>query len=189
MSRDEEQQILNTVQHLSPVDLCKITERSYEKFKPCDCQICTAYQREDLSCDLKRARNTTKITSRTTESSDITKTIQETYRSQAESYLKYVDSMQIGVHNLSLNDMGVRKVTASEIDGRIKLPASINHTYFVEYHLPEVIVNKMLVKNLPGFDGNFVRLCSKKLFHDGTLLVFLFCVLSKAARNLSILKV
>lgn len=147
---------------MSAVDLCRITERSYEKFKPCDCQICTAYTREDLSCDLKRAKNSIKTTPRS-DSSDITKVIQDTYRSQAESYLKHVDSLQIGVHNLTLNDMGARKVTASEI----KLPPCINHTFFVEYHLPEVIANKVQTKNLPGFDGNFVRFCSKKLYHDG----------------------
>lgn len=162
MSREEEQKVLHTVQSMSAADLCKITERSYEKFKSCNCIICTTYMKEDLSCDLKRARNATKSSLRS-ESSGITKVIQDVYRSQAESYLKYVDSMQIGVHNLTLNDLGARKV-----DSKVKLPHSINHTYFVEYHVPDAIINKTQLKNLPGVDNNFVRLCSKKLYHDGT---------------------
>lgn len=166
MSREEEQEILNTVQSMSAADLCKITEHSYEKFKPCDCKICTAYMREDFSCDLKRPRSSVKTSSRS-ESSDITKAIQETYRSRTESYLKYVDSVQIGIHNLTLNDVGTRKVTASEVDNKIKLPPSINHTYFVEYRVPDAIVNKVQAKFPPGVDNNFVRLCSKKLHHDG----------------------
>lgn len=79
------------MQSMSGVDLCKIKERSHEKFKSCDCTICTTYQQEDLSCDLKRVKNTMK----TTPSSDVTKRIQETYRSQTENYLRYVDSIQL----------------------------------------------------------------------------------------------
>lgn len=175
MSREEQQQVLDTVQSMSAVDLCKITERSYEKFKPCDCKICTTYMQEDFRCDLKRrAIKPTAINTSRSDSSDITKIIQDTYRSQAENYLKYVDSIQIGVHNLTLNEMGTRKITASEIDAKIKLPASVNHTYFVEYHVPDVIVNKTMGKNLPGFDSNFVRICSKKLFHDGRFYYYYY---------------
>lgn len=168
MSREEEQEVLNIVQSMSAADLCKITERSYEKFKPCDCKICTTYMNEDFSCDLKRARNTAR-TARS-DSSDITKVIQDTYRSQTETYLKYVDSIQIGVHNLTLNDMGNRKVAASESESKLKIPPSINHTYFVEYHVPDIMINKPHVKAYPRADNNYVRLCSKKLHHDGRCL-------------------
>lgn len=165
VSREEEQELLDLIQTMSATDLCKITERSYEKFVPCDCSICTTYIKEDLRSDLRRTVNTNRTPR--SDSSDITKTIQETYRSQAEIYLKYVDSIQIGVHNLTLNDMGNRKVLASEIDTKIKLPPSINHTYFVEYHVPDCISNKSQTKTLIGVDNNYVRLCSKKLHHDG----------------------
>lgn len=164
-----EQEVIRIVKNMSAADLCKATERSYETYRACNCNICTAYQNQDLSCDLRRSRNVTKSIRHTKENlpNDITEVIRETYRSQAANYLKHVDSMQIAIHNLTLNDVGTRKIMANETETKIKFPISINHTYFIEYRIPDMITGKPHQKPLPGVDHNLVRICSKKFHQDG----------------------
>lgn len=165
MPREDELQVLNIIQSMSSAELCKTTDQAFSSDKFCNCRICNKYVREEVNCDLKRAcpnRNSHKVPS-----SAITDQIQESYRSQTGEYLKYVDSLQIGVHNLVLNDVGIRKASASETTKPMKLPLSVNYTYFIEYRVPDVLSGTTKKTTFSTTDANLVRICSNRLHNEG----------------------
>ncbi|KAF2880217.1 hypothetical protein ILUMI_25953 [Ignelater luminosus] len=103
---------------------------------------------------------------------EITKSIQDNYRSKAAEYFKYVNSLKIAIHSLTLNQAGNRKVQVSSVDSKYKLPASINHSYFIEYSIPECLINtavqsKIQSKVDSGLTKNLYRICSKRLQDEG----------------------
>ncbi|KAF5284565.1 hypothetical protein FQR65_LT02391 [Abscondita terminalis] len=82
------------------------------------------------------------------------------------NYFKYVDSMKIMVHNVSLNYAGNRKALASGADTKYRLPISTNQSYFVEYNIPNCLTHTLArskSKVDSGLGSNLFRVCSKKL--------------------------
>lgn len=182
MSPQAEQEVLAAVQKMTAAELCKATERTYSSYKSCSCQTCKMYTNENLSCDLKRSavycatKNAEVPPINLTEKNDYPNTngnfnvvelIKNTYRSQSENYLKYVDSMQIIVHNLTLTDAGVRKIYADEINKKSKLQVSMNCTYFVEYAVPNSLQKGSSAKSASTTNKNCVRICSRKMHSNG----------------------
>lgn len=181
MTLQEEQEVLNALQSMSAAELCKTTERTYTSYnKPCNCDICHMYETQNLSCDIKRstiysAKEKTEvppINLKQAYDTDIDKTnvlemIKDTYRSQTANYLKYVDSLQITVHSLTLSEAGLRKVSMNEVDTKSKVPSSVGHTYFVEYAIPSLLQKSISSKSTFSVDKNSVRLCSRKLNSNG----------------------
>uniref|UniRef100_A0A1Y1LR37 Uncharacterized protein n=1 Tax=Photinus pyralis TaxID=7054 RepID=A0A1Y1LR37_PHOPY len=103
-------------------------------------------------------------------SEEITKSIQESYRTKAIEYFKYVDSMKITIHSLSLNPAGNKKALTSSVDPKYRLPTSVSHSYFVEYSIPDCLNNTMSKSNSKvdsGLSANVFRICSKKLQNEG----------------------
>lgn len=103
---------------------------------------------------------------------EITKSIQNNYRSKATEYFKYVNSLKMVIHSLTLNQAGNRKVQTSSVESKYKLPPSINHSYFIEYSIPECLINttvqpKIHSKVDSGLSKNLYRICSKRLQDEG----------------------
>ncbi|KAK5643591.1 hypothetical protein RI129_007436 [Pyrocoelia pectoralis] len=103
-------------------------------------------------------------------SEEITRSIQESYRSKAVEYFKYIDSMKILIHNLSLNPAGNKKALISSVDSKYRLPTSISHSYFVEYSIPDCLSNTSTMKSKSkvdsGLSPNLFRICSKKIQNE-----------------------
>ena len=142
MSREDEIVTLETLRSMSAADLCRVTDRTYGSEEPCDCLTCVEYQEKDLKCDLKR------------ESNEITQKIQERYKSEVSSHLKFVDSVKISVNSLIKEKA-----------------AGVGQTFFLEYQIPEVLVKnhqKVKTKVDSGLDSaNVVRLCSRRTHGQG----------------------
>ena len=156
MSREDEIVTLETLRSMSAADLCRVTDRTYGSEEPCDCLTCVEYQEKDLKCDLKR------------ESNEITQKIQERYKSEVSSHLKFVDSVKISVNSVFLNQAGDKKVADSLIKEKA---AGVGQTFFLEYQIPEVLVKnhqKVKTKVDSGLDSaNVVRLCSRRTHGQG----------------------
>lgn len=103
-------------------------------------------------------------------SEEMTKSIQENYRSKAVEYFKYANSLKITVHSLTLNEAGNRKASLSSMDSRFKVPTNFGCSYFVEYAIPDFLNNNKLKtksKVDSGLGADVIRVCSKKLQNEG----------------------
>lgn len=161
MTKDEERLALDTLRSMSAPDLCKTTERTLNstRLSTCKCYICKIYNSNNLYCDLRRQNNVDGTNQYSP--SEIIKDIQERYKNENKNLLKYVDSLKVLINNLTLTETGNQKVS----DNDKKVPYNFNQTFFLEYCLPDYIVNKSIVsksKVNSGLESNFVRFCSRR---------------------------
>lgn len=162
MSPEEKQTALSVIQNMSPNELCKTTERTFESYKKsCNCYICNLYESENLSCDLKRSATYSNKSNCVVPPIDLVQKIDEndTHSAQNEKLLKHVDSMQVTVHSLHLNSAGVRKLICDNTDRKLNL-SSMNCSYFVEYCVEDDVLK--MDRNFKCFGKNCVRICSRK---------------------------
>lgn len=154
MSKEDELQTMETLRSMSAVDLCRITDRTYHSNEPCDCLTCVEYCEKDLSCDRKRNDN----------DNQLTKKIQERYKHENASLLKFVDSIKIAIASVTLNEAGEKKVQGSFSKDKV---SNIAQTFFLEYQIPESITkNKEQAKGKvnSGLTTNkdHVRICARR---------------------------
>lgn len=162
MTKDEERLALDTLRSMSAPDLFKTTERTLNStcLSTCKCYICEIYNSNNLYCDLRRKSKDINGTNQCF-SSEIAKDIQEKYKNENKAMLKYVDSLKVLINNLTLTETGNRKVS----DNDKKVPYNFNQTYFLEYCIPDCIVNKCIIsksKVNSGLESNFFRFCSRR---------------------------
>lgn len=165
LSRKDEIWTLETLRSMSATDLCKVTDRTYKSEEPCDCLTCHEYREKDLNCDLKRVEN----------SNEITQKIQQRYKNEFGSYIKFVDSVKVSVNSVLLNEAGEKKVNNSLFKSKT---SGVGQTFFLEYQIPEVLVknyqkNKSKVDS--GLDSaNVVRFCARRS-QEGIELLLQLC--------------
>ncbi|KAJ8945065.1 hypothetical protein NQ318_005245, partial [Aromia moschata] len=145
MTKDEEKLAVDTLRSLSAPALCKTTERSLSsgRLSTCRCYVCEIYNANNLYCDLRRkSPKQTVERLETYPSNEVTREIQEKYRTDNGNILKHVDSMKVSINSLVLNEIGNQK-----------------------YVVPDYLVSKSFVsksKVNSGLENNHVRLCSRR---------------------------
>ncbi|KAJ8937561.1 hypothetical protein NQ314_011796 [Rhamnusium bicolor] len=165
MTKEEEKLALDTLRSLSAPDLCKTTEKSLNSARDssCKCYTCEIYNSNNLYCDLRRKNIKENPDYKNSyPDNEITRDIQEKYRNENTNFLKYVDSLKVSINSLILNETGNQKVSSPI---KNKVPYDLNQSYFLEYHVPDSLVNKDIVsksKVNSGLENNYVRLCSRR---------------------------
>ncbi|KAF5286741.1 hypothetical protein FQA39_LY04163 [Lamprigera yunnana] len=159
--------ITDRCQHALPLHLLNRTKSSFQNAQFTDVEgegvdyigPPPTLSRTNLQCD----------TNEKNPPREITKRIQNSYRTKAAEYFKYIDSLKITVHNLSLNSAGNKKAVASGVDSKYKLPTTALQSYFVEYTVPECLTHNVSKSNSKvdsGLMSNTFRICSKKLQNE-----------------------
>lgn len=144
LTKQQEEQALNTIRSMSLSDVCDTTEHTLGS--KCTCITCTAYNNNNLKCDLRRTNPAVD------EAVD-------------KEFLKQVDSLKVVLQSICLNSLGQKKVNQG-LSGQI---SSLNETYFVEYSLPEVFIKNMTKSKSKvdsGLENNYVRVCARRT-NDG----------------------
>lgn len=170
MSKAEKKQALDTFRKLSNIDICDITEGTcLSNTISCGCDTCKAYYKEtspelinvpQLNLHSFRGRNYVRPRNEESAKNDFV---------SVSRCLKYVDSLKLHIHYLNLNEEGIKKVCRNNTDVKMKLPPSYSYTYFIEYSLPDVIIQNFKSKSKidTGLHANKIRICSKVVQNEG----------------------
>lgn len=167
MKQRDKIEALDTLRSMSSENLLKTTNEAYGS--NCKCMTCLKYDKEDLNCDLKRFKQSW--------GSEEEKIIHEksVAKPQKENvinkYLKYVDCLQISVHDLTLNDKGNKKIDSCATSDKKTLPWG-SQTFFIEYELPFILSvstsGKKIKKTVTSINNNnFVRMCARRTSNRG----------------------
>lgn len=164
MNKQDQVEALETLRSMSSENLCKTTNETF--LSKCVCATCLKYEKGDLSCDLKRFKKQICINEKEEKDKD---EISPKVHNENEiiKYLKYVDCMQISIHDLILNDTGNKKVN-SYVTADKKMLAGGSQTFFIEYELPFILSvstsGKKVRKSVTSVShNNFVRICARRI--------------------------
>lgn len=145
LSEDDQTVAFDSIKTLNAKQLSDITNRIF--CSKCKCNICMEYDGIAFKDDTRRKPSENKAIY----------DINETFPSEEhKNYLKYVDSLKINVHSLSLNETGNRKVGNQ---------VPFNQTFFIEYRIPSILLKNVKNKSKvdSGLDSNgVVRICSRR---------------------------
>lgn len=167
MNQRDQVEALDTLRSMSSENLCKTTNETYHS--KCPCTTCLKYNKDDLNCDLKRFKKNLIDKEEKIIQEQIC--IKPHNKNEISKYLKYVDCMQISIHDLILNDKGNKKINSYMTVDK-KIPAWGSQTFFIEYELPFVLSvstsGKKLQKSVTNSsNNNFVRICARRISSEG----------------------
>lgn len=138
LTKQQEELALSTIRSMSLSDVCENTDHTLGS--KCTCITCTAYNTNNLKCDLRRTNPAV---------------------DKDTQFLKQVDSLKVVLQSILLNSLGQKKVN----QGFSGQSSSLNETYFVEYCLPEVFIKNMTKSKSKvdsGLENNYVRVCARR---------------------------
>ncbi|KAJ8982704.1 hypothetical protein NQ317_004511 [Molorchus minor] len=100
MTRDEEKLALDTLRSLSASALYKTTEKNLNsgRLSSCRCRTCELYNANNFYCDLRRKNIDPYVDNLETQPfNEITRDIQDKYKTNNEDILRYVDSLKVSI--------------------------------------------------------------------------------------------
>ena len=175
MSKEEEKDVLDTFREMSNVDIFEATERLNPYSEACECDTCKTYFQHSAKCYsdyFNTCHNKFQLPSLNLKTVDTLCDNNNIFTILNLDACKHANTLKVTVHSLRLTSEGNNKVYGKPLDKSIELPLSVNHTYFIEYSIPDSIArftirSKSKVNSGLEFN-NSIRLCSKKFHNNGS---------------------